>query len=123
MAILQHLQGVLKKPKFGRVFHVFSTRNFFLRNDPIRASFMQGIDCAHFSGGVKYGQRSVFMLRECAQSIPRLEKHKNRRFSHKNPKMLDFRFNTSIPSLNQGSVFKGRECAQSIFRIELPLYY
>jgi len=34
------------------------------------------------------------MLRECVQSIPRLEKPKNRRFSHKNPKMFDFRFNT-----------------------------
>ena len=63
------------------------------------------------------------MLRECAQSIPRLEKPKNRRFSHKNQKMFDFRFNTPIPSLNQGqrSVFKVRECAQSISRIELLL--
>jgi hypothetical protein len=46
--------------------------------------------------------QSVFALRECVQSIPRLEKPKNRRFSHKNPKMFDFRFNTPIPSLNQG---------------------
>ena len=37
--------------------------------------------------------------------------------------MFDFRFNTPIPSLNQGqgSVFKVRECAQSISRIKLPL--
>src|SRR4051812_19800236 len=42
-------------------------------------------------------QRSVFTVRECAQSIPRLEKPKNRRFSHKNPKMFDFRFN--IPTI------------------------
>ena len=64
------------------------------------------------------------MLRECAQSIPRLEKPKNRRFSHKNLKMFDFRFNTPIPSMNQGqgSVFKIQECAQSIPRIKLPLY-
>jgi hypothetical protein len=56
-------------------------------------------------------------------SIPRLEKPKNRRLSHKNPKMFDFRFNTPIPSLNQGqgSIFKVRECAQSIPRIKLPL--
>ncbi len=68
------------------------------------------------------GQRNVFTVRECAQSIPRLEKPKNRRFSHKNPKMFDFRFNTPIPSLNQGqgSVFKVRECAQSILRMKLP---
>ena len=68
-------------------------------------------------------QGSVFTLRKCAQSIPRLEKPKNRRFSHKNSKMFDFRFNTQIPSLNQGqgSVFTLRECAQSIFRIKLPL--
>jgi len=69
------------------------------------------------------GQGSIFMLRECAKSIPRLEKPKNRRFSHKNPKMFDFRFNTPIPSLNQGqgSIFKVWECAQSIPRIKLPL--
>ena len=37
--------------------------------------------------------------------------------------MFDFRFNTPIPSLNQGqrSIFKVRECAQSIPRIKLPL--
>jgi hypothetical protein len=58
----------------------------------------------------------------CAQSIPHLEKPKNRRFSHKNPKTFDFRFNTSISSLNQGqgSVFTVRECAQSISRLEKP---
>src|SRR3569833_1172905 len=58
------------------------------------------------------GQGSIFKLRECAQLILRLEKPKNRRFSHKSPKMFDFRFNTPIPSLNlgQGSVFKVREC-------------
>ena len=62
-------------------------------------------------------------VRECAQSIPRLEKPKNRRFSHKNPKMFDFRFNTPIPSLNQGqgSIFTLRECVESISRIKLPL--
>ena len=43
---------------------------------------------------LKHDQGSVFMLRECAQSIPRLEKPKNRQFSHKNAKMFDFRFNT-----------------------------
>src|SRR3569833_3783377 len=68
-------------------------------------------------------QESVFMVRECAQSIPRLEKPKNRRFSHKNSKMFDFCFNTSIPSLNQDqeSIFKVRECSQSIPRIKLLL--
>src|ERR1700744_472984 len=49
------------------------------------------------------GQRSVFTVRECAQSIPRLEKPKNRRFSHKNPKMFDFRFNTPTPFPESGS--------------------
>ena len=39
-------------------------------------------------------QRIIFTVRECAQSILRLEKPKNRRLSHKNPKMFDFRFNT-----------------------------
>jgi hypothetical protein len=67
------------------------------------------------------GQGSVFKVRECAQSIPRLEKPKNWRFSHKNPKIFDFRFNTPI-SLNQGqrSVFMLRECAQSISHLEKP---
>jgi len=38
--------------------------------------------------------------------------------------MFDFRFNTPIPSLNQGqgSVFMIWECAQSISRLEKPLY-
>ena len=69
------------------------------------------------------GQGSVFKVRECAQSIPHLEKPKNRRFSHKNPKMFDFRFKNPIFSLNQGqgSVFNFWECAQSIPRIKLPL--
>src|SRR5687768_11458691 len=49
------------------------------------------------------GQESVFKVRECAQSIPRLEKPKNRRFSHKNPKMFDFRFNTPTPFPESGS--------------------
>jgi hypothetical protein len=64
----------------------------------------------------------VFTFLQCAQSIPRLEKPNNCRFSHKNPKMSDFRFNTLISSLNQGqgSVFKVRECAQSIPRLEKP---
>ena len=49
------------------------------------------------------GQGSVFMLRECAQLIPRLEKPKNRRFSHKNLKMFDFRFNTPTTFPESGS--------------------
>ena len=49
------------------------------------------------------GQGSVFTVRECAQSIPRLEKSKNRRFSHKNPKMFDFRFNTPTIFPESGS--------------------
>jgi hypothetical protein len=44
------------------------------------------------------GRETVFKVRECAQPISRLEKPKNRRFSHKNPKMFDFRFKTPIPS-------------------------
>ena len=72
---------------------------------------------------VEMGQGSAFTVRECAQSIPRLEKPKNRRFSHKNPKMFDFRFNTPIfLNQGQGSIFKVRECAQSIPRIKLPLW-
>ena len=42
------------------------------------------------------GQGSIFKIREYAQSILRVEKPKNRRFSHKNSKMFDFRFNTHI---------------------------
>ena len=49
------------------------------------------------------GQGSVFTVRECAQSISRLEKPKNRRFSHKNPKIFDFRFNTPITFPESGS--------------------
>src|SRR6185503_16625428 len=35
--------------------------------------------------------------------FPRLEKPKNRWFSHKNPKMFDFRFNTPTPFPESGS--------------------
>ena len=49
------------------------------------------------------GQGSIFKIRECAQSIPRLEKPKNRRFSHRNPKMFDFCFNTPTPFPESGS--------------------
>ena len=48
-------------------------------------------------------QGSVFTVRECAQSIPRLEKRNNRRFSYKNPKMFDFRFNIPTPFPESGS--------------------
>ena len=48
-------------------------------------------------------QGSIFKIREYAQSIPRLEKPKNRRFSHKNSKTFDFRFNTPTPSPESGS--------------------
>jgi hypothetical protein len=60
------------------------------------------------------------MLRDCAQSNPRLEKPKNRRFSHKNPKMFDFRFKPPSLIQGQGSVFTLRECAQSNPRLEKP---
>ena len=68
-------------------------------------------------------QGSVFTVWECAQLIPRLEKPKNRRFSYKNLKMFDFRFNTPILSLNQGqgSVFTRWRYAQSIFTLFLAL--
>src|SRR6185437_213244 len=68
------------------------------------------------------GQGNVFMIRGCAQSISRLEKPKNRRFSHKNPKMFIFLQKPNF-SLNQGqgSVFNFWKCAQSIPRIKLPL--
>ena len=49
------------------------------------------------------GQGSAFTVRECAQSIPRLEKLKSRRFFHKNLKMFDFRSNTPIPFPESGS--------------------
>ena len=49
------------------------------------------------------GQGRIFKIRKFAQSIPRLEKPKNRRFSHKNSKMSDFRFNTPTPSPESGS--------------------
>ena len=58
------------------------------------------------------------MLREYAQSIPRLEKTKNRRFSHKNPKMFDFRFNTptSFPESESKKRFHASGMLQSILR-------
>ena len=56
-----------------------------------------------------------------AKIIPIRLLPKYRRFSHKNPKMFDFHFNTPIlPHQDQRSVLKVRECAQSISRIKLP---
>jgi hypothetical protein len=49
------------------------------------------------------GQGSAFTVRKCAQSIPRLGKLKNRRFSHTNPKMFYFRFNTPTSLPESGS--------------------
>ena len=42
-------------------FFISSTRNFFFKNDPIRANFMRGIDCAHFQRfpDPESGNRSV----------------------------------------------------------------
>ena len=99
--------------------HETTPRNMILRKKFQIFSIFASI---HTSISLNQDQGSIFKLWECAQSIPRLEKPKNRRFSHKNPKMFDFRFNTPIPSLNQGqgSVFKVWECAQSILRMKLP---
>src|SRR5207253_5600769 len=66
-----------------------------------------------FCFSLNQGQGSVFTVRECAQSIPRLEKPKNRRFSHKNPKMFDFRVNTPTPFPESGS---RRRCHASRMR-------
>ena len=73
------------------------------------------------------GQGSVFKLRECNQSIPRIQlalikfekiKKKFRFFS------IFFNFLYFFTFLNQdrGSIFKLRECAQSISRIKLPIH-
>jgi hypothetical protein len=35
-----------KHQNLGDFLHVFSTRKFFLKNHPIWADFMRGIDCA-----------------------------------------------------------------------------
>jgi hypothetical protein len=77
---------VLKR--WGATNVVPNRKNFFLKND---FRFNTPIS------SLNQGQGSAFTVRECAQSIPRLEKPKNRRFSHKNPKMFDFRFNTPAP--------------------------
>ena len=99
--------------------HEITPRNMILREKFQNFSIFASI---HTSISLNQDQGSIFNLRECAQSIRRLEKPMNRRFSHKNPKMFDFRFNTPIPSLNQGqgSVFKVWKCVQSILCMKLP---
>ena len=42
------LYRVYKKPEFGQFFCCFFDPKIFFKNDPIRANFMRGIDCAHF---------------------------------------------------------------------------
>jgi hypothetical protein len=55
------------------------------------------------------GQGSIFTVQECAQSIPRLEKRKNWRFSHKNPKIFRFslQYIDSFPESGSRNRFKG----------------
>src|SRR3569833_1910314 len=75
-----------------------------------RSRFREGIDV------LKQKSISIFVKKSrCAQSIPRLEKPKKRRFFHKNPKMFDFRFNTPIPFLNQGQEILKRKSIQFEF--------
>ena len=54
-------------------------------------------------------QGSIFTVQECAQSIPRLEKRKNRRFSHKNPKIFRFslQYTDSFPESGSRKRFQG----------------
>jgi hypothetical protein len=63
---------------------------------------------------------------EPAESIPIAGYRSTRDWTFKSYPIneLDFRFNTPIPSLNQGQgrVFKVRKCAQSVLRLEKPKY-
>ena len=118
IGVLKRKSIYLRKESYINVVRV----DFYLKKC-VRACFICCWERIFWFFTLNQGQGSVFRIRECVQSISRLEKPKNRRFSHKNPKIFDFRFNTPIPSLNQGqgSVFKVRECAQSIPRIKLAL--
>src|SRR3954465_15409465 len=55
------------------------------------------------------GQGSIFTIQECAQSILRLEKRKNRRLSHKNPKIFRFslQYTDSFPESGSRKRFQG----------------
>ena len=80
--------------------HEITPRNMILREKFQNFSIFASI---HIFVSLNQGQGSVFTLRDCAQSISRLEKPKNRRFAHKNPKMFDFRFNTPSTFSESGS--------------------
>ena len=100
----------------------------FMRKPPILGFSSRGIDCAHsrtvnmlpYSGkklknrtfrfkipipSLNQDQESVFTVRECAQSIFRLEKPKNRQFSHKNSKMFIFALIHRFPLIRVKKAF------------------
>jgi hypothetical protein len=49
------------------------------------------------------GQGSIFKLRDCAQSVPRIKLPQKDDFEARNPKCFDFRFNTHIYFSESGS--------------------
>jgi hypothetical protein len=46
--VLRNNYRMYKKTGIWAIFHVFRPEIFFFKNDPIRANFLRGIDCAHF---------------------------------------------------------------------------
>src|SRR6185437_7157652 len=88
-----------------------------------RKSNIFGFSLQYTDSFPESGSRKRFQGSGMRAIDSRLEKPKNRRFSHKNLKMSDFRFKTPTPSLNQGqgSIFTFWGCAQSISHMILPL--
>jgi hypothetical protein len=78
----------------------------------------------HQLNSLNQSQDNFFMLRKCAQSIPRIKLPPDGCFQSENRNFFDFASIHRIYSLNQGqeSVFMSRQCAQLIPRIKLPPY-
>ena len=80
IGVLKRKSIYLRKESYINVVRV----DFYYKQMCSRVLYlMLGKDFFYFS--LNQGQGSVFKVRECAQSIPRLEKPKSRRFSHKFP--------------------------------------
>jgi hypothetical protein len=59
--IRTQIKGRIEKTGIWAIFSCFFDAKFFFKNDPIRANFMRGIDCAHFQRfpDPESGSRSV----------------------------------------------------------------
>ena len=80
--------------------HKITLRKMILRQETQNVSIFASIQTFI---SLNQGQGSIFKIRECAQSIPRIKLPSERWFWGRNFKIFDFRFNTHIFFPESGS--------------------